>query len=128
MKETSAKLNAKVILCKCPRKHGSEGSDAKTFGIRIEEQRGDWVRTWAFKIDEDKAKREGFDKTPATGTLNLTPEYPGCPYCGTNNLAQCSCGKLFCWSGESNLITCPWCGRKGEYKTVEKLSVKGGGF
>jgi hypothetical protein len=44
-------LNAKVIMAKCSK-------TKKAFGIRIEERGHDWVRTWAFKIDERKAKRE----------------------------------------------------------------------
>jgi hypothetical protein len=84
-----------------------------------------------FKIDEDKARREGFDKEPVSGTLNLTSEYPGCPYCGTANIAQCGCGKLFCFPRENRaaeVITamCPWCGQTGEYHTVKKLHIQGG--
>jgi len=70
MKETTKKhVNAKVVLCKCSQKHGGE-SPSNLFGIRIEEQDGDWVRTWAFKIDEDRAKREGFDETQTRGTMH----------------------------------------------------------
>ncbi|MDR0749788.1 MAG: hypothetical protein LBF62_09490 [Tannerellaceae bacterium] len=55
-----------------------------------------------------------------------TPEYPGCPYCGSYNLAQCACGKVFCNSGESSHKTCPWCGQTGEYHKVDKINIQGG--
>jgi hypothetical protein len=115
------KINARVAVCKCP-------TNKRVFGIRLEERNSDWVRTWAFKIDEDKARREGFDKETVSGTLNLIPEYPGCPYCGTANIAQCGCGKLFCFTGKDTTLTCPWCGQTGEYHSTEKLNIQGGGF
>jgi hypothetical protein len=98
------------------------------FGMRIEERQKDWVRTWAFKIDEKKAKREGFDKEKTSGSMNPTSEYPGCPYCGTSSIAQCSCGKIFCWRDETKQATCPWCGLTGEYNTVHTLTVEGEGL
>ena len=125
--ETIERRNARVILCKCPAKTKG-GAAAKSFGIRIEERKGDWIRTWAFKIDEDKARRENFDKEKISGSLNRTAEYPGCPWCGTSNIAECSCGKLFCWTSENNVSVCPWCGKSGEYQTTEILQVQGGGF
>jgi hypothetical protein len=131
MKENPSKENqgreAKVVLCRCPRTDARETS-ARTFGARIEKLRGDWLRTWAFKIDDDAARREGFDKVTVRGTLTPTGNYPGCPYCGTSNVAQCPCGRLFCWTGEGGLLTCPWCGLKGEYSSVETLNVRSGGF
>jgi hypothetical protein len=114
-------MNANVVLCKCPHSKG-------IFGIRIEQQETDWVRTWAFKINEAKAKKEGFEKTKTTGSMTPTPEYPGCPYCGSMNLAQCSCGKLFCWSSESTKAVCPWCGQTAEYQTVKTIDVEGRGL
>lgn len=121
MKETP-KINANVALCKCPSSKG-------VFGIRIEERGNDWVCTWAFKINESKAEREGFDKTKMIGTMQPTPEYPGCPYCGAKSFAPCSCGKIFCaydWSGKPMEMTCPWCGRTAMYYPAEKTEVTGG--
>lgn len=112
-------INAKVVLCKCRKSKGF-------FGIRIEERKNDWVRTWAFKINEDKAKQEGFEKTKISGSMVPTPEYPGCPYCGAIGIAQCSCGRLFCGPGESNMAVCPWCGQKGEYQTTKLIEFEGG--
>jgi hypothetical protein len=114
-------VNAKVVLCKCPKSKG-------LFGIRVEERENDWVRTWAFKIDENKAKRERFEETKITGSMTPTPEYPGCPYCGSVSVARCSCGKLFCWSIETKTAVCPWCEQKGEYQTAEKIEFEGNGI
>jgi hypothetical protein len=120
MKETP-QIIANVALCKCPSSKG-------VFGIRIEKSGADWLRTWAFKINESKAKREGFDSTKITSSMLPTPEYPGCPYCGTINIALCACGKLFCWSGESGQLTCPWCGQRGDYSAVDTIEFEGRGL
>jgi transcription elongation factor Elf1 len=118
-------MKANVILCKCPHSKG-------IFGIRIEQRNTDWVRTWAFKVDSDKAKREGFDKTKITSSMPVDDKYPGCPYCGSMEIAQCGCGKLFCWHSKAEKETlqkravCPWCGQEGDYSTVEKLEFSGG--
>jgi hypothetical protein len=115
------KINAKIALCKCP-------TNKRVYGIRLEERNSNWVRTWAFRIDEEKSKREGFGATVITGAMNPVDEYPGCPYCGTMNIAQCSCGKLFCWRSETQMATCPWCGQRGEFHTVETIDIKGEGL
>jgi hypothetical protein len=112
-------MNAKIVLCKCP--HSKE-----IYGMRIEERYNDWVRTWAFKISESQAKHEGYEKVKSSGSLQPTSEYPRCPYCGSISIAQCTCGRLFCWNGESNTAVCPWCGQKGDYHTVETIEFEGG--
>ena len=132
-------MAASVILSKCV--------DGRTFGVRIEKRENDWVRTWAFPIDEGKAKREGFDRTKIKGSLDATPEYPGCPYCGTETFVQCTCKKIGCYhesraeeksgnrqerkSKEKNadFYRCPWCNKVSkEIETVESFNVKSGGF
>ena len=56
------KKEASVILAKC--------AQDKLYGIRIEKRDNDWVRTWAFKLKEETAEKEGFDKTlPEVSTL-----------------------------------------------------------
>jgi hypothetical protein len=115
------KIEANVVLCKCPKTRD-------VFGMRLEKRGGDWLRTWAFKVDEQRARREGFDTETTSGTMTPTPEYRGCPYCGTTGLAQCPCGKVFCWSGETRRLTCPWCGQTGDYQDAERLDVQGGGM
>ena len=97
-------MEANVILSKCSKHKGM-------FGIRIEKREGDWVRTWAFKIDERKAKNEGFDKTPITGSLVADSNYPGCPHCGVVAFVCCgSCSKMSCLRSGGTSAHCYWCG------------------
>ena len=128
--ERTKRLNAKVVLCRCPSK-AKDGASSRLFGIRIEERNSDWVRTWAFKINEDNAKREGYITERTTGSLSSTDGYPGCPYCGSHHFAQCSCGKLFCFqdkkqNSEKITLTCPWCNQTGDYHSVKTVHVQGG--
>jgi hypothetical protein len=124
MKESNY-AEAKVVLCKCP-------SSKKVYGLRIERRGSDWVRTWAFPIDEAKAKREGFDAELTRGTLAPVDGYPGCPYCGTYSLAVCGCQKLFCNTEAlhktSQRLTCPWCGETDEFNLTDIVQVEGGGL
>jgi hypothetical protein len=134
MKETGSPIHAKVVLCRC----SEARKEANLFGLRIEERGGDWLRTWAFKVDEGKAKREGFDTERTTGSINPADNYPGCPYCSGMAIAQCGCGKLFCIHGELTRdeqtgqtvmkATCPWCGQQGIFFVTDKLNVQGGGM
>ncbi len=115
-------MNANVVLCKCLK-------SKKLYGMRIEERDNDWFRTWAFKITENKAKHEGYEKMKIIGSLQPTLEYPGCPYCGTSNIVHCgTCGKMSCRSSESDIFICPWCGQKGEIQLVDTIEFKGGGL
>jgi hypothetical protein len=123
----AGKLNAKVIMAKCSKTR-------KTFGIRIEHQRGDWVRTWAFPMDERKAKREGYDANTVTGSMDATDEYPGCPHCGSPGfLSDGDCGHVSCTGGAIDRgdyaeCTCPWCGETSEYSYADSFDVSGGGY
>ncbi len=113
-------MKAAVILMKCP--------EAKlSYGVRVEESHGDWLRTWAFAVPPERAAHEGYDKTSVTGSLNYTSEYNGCPYCGSKEFVICGrCGKLSCWNREER-ISCGWCGLTGNItRTEEDLSVSGG--
>lgn len=82
---------------------------------------------WAFKIDKDKARREGYDDNKVTGSVELAPDYPGCPYCGSKQFYICSCGKIVCYHGEK-VVTCPACGQRGELTEVCEINLKGGGY
>lgn len=116
-------VEANVLLCKC-------NKTSRMYGVRVQKMKdGDWWRTWAFKIKPANARSEGYDATPIQGSLNVTAEYPGCPYCGTLGFVQCGvCKKITCHNGEESL-TCQWCGRKLEnFVTAEKFDVDGGGF
>ena len=122
-------LKANVILVRCPK-------NKKPFGVRIEQRNGDWVRTWAFPIDERKAKHEGFDKNKISGSLNPVDDYPGCPYCGSIGFIVCDCGKLFCpceiKEGDDGygVAKCPWCGEvlDGLAGTDDDIEISGGGY
>ena len=95
-------LEANVILAKCSK-------TGCTFGIRVEKRNNDWVCTWAFPIDEARAKREGFNATKITGSLSLLPEYPGCPHCQANSWVHCgNCGKMSCYDGSTS-VRCHHC-------------------
>jgi hypothetical protein len=119
----SGPLNAKVILAKCSKTQ-------KCFGIRIEQRGGDWVRTWAFPIDERRAKNEGFEANKVSGSMNAVDNYHGCPYCGGVGFVHCGCGKIGCWGsgGETRVYACPWCKQEGEVQIAEKFDVSGGGY
>jgi hypothetical protein len=94
-----------VIVCaRC-----SEAADL--FGIRFERS-GEvrWSATWAFPLKESAARREGYDRSEISGTIQLGPSYPGCPHCADAAIVRCgSCGKVSCWNGEARVVTCPWC-------------------
>lgn len=127
---SSNKMQAKVILGRCP--YAPSKSD-NLFGMRIQKMGSDWVRTWAFKIDSERAHNEGYDRETIQGSFVPASEYPGCPYCGSDNLALCTCGKTFCFKQpefqtKTIRLTCPWCGQVGMYNAAETLQVQGGGF
>jgi len=115
-------VEASVILAKCSEQN-------RAFAIRVEKRNNDWVSTWAFPIDEAKAKREGFDRTKITGSLRAVDRYPGCPYCGNYYLTQCGrCGKVSCDKENSKIFHCNWCGNSGEIDYVDSFTVHSGDF
>ncbi|MDR1604411.1 MAG: hypothetical protein LBS10_06430 [Gracilibacteraceae bacterium] len=119
-------MAASVILAKC-------SVHNRTFGIRVEKRGNDWVSTWAFPIDESKAKREGFDKTKITVSFVPADDYPGCPYCGSNDLIQCGCGRIICrregMTFGNHSFRCPWCGVViQEIQEAESFTVKTNNF
>lgn len=108
-------VEATVIIAKCV-------NTKKIYGIRVERRNNDWHKTWAFKINEKSAKREGFDKTVIHGKFRADDEYNGCPYCGSREFTKCGCGKISCWNGEK-IVRCAWCGAKGEISMVERVEL-----
>ena len=106
------------------------------FGItvdRADTKHKEYVFVWAFKINAAQAHREGYDTKTVRGSITIDNEYPGCPYCGSDNMAKCTCGKTFCfkfpeYKTKSIRLTCPWCGQVGMYNAAETLQVQGGGF
>jgi len=119
-------INATVVLAKCSK-------NRKLFGIRVEEREKRWVRTWAFPLDEAKAKNEGFDANKVT-LGDTDSKYPGCPYCRDSGFAKCgSCEKIGCLGGtekkgEKVSYTCPWCGNSGDLVCVDSVDTSGGGY
>ena len=98
------------------------------FGITVDEDHPRLYRfVWSFKIDKDKAKREGYDTKKVTGSVVLDDNYPGCPYCGDKEFVVCQCGGIICWHGQP-MLTCPHCGYTGLVHKVEAVDIKGGGF
>jgi len=119
-------LNATVILAKCSK-------TKKYFGIRVEQRGKDWVRTWAFPLDERKAKHEGFDKNKVN-LSGVDNDYPGCPHCGDGGFGKCFCDKIGCLGGlqltksETADYTCPWCGETSKMEFADSIDVSGGGY
>ncbi|MDD4262230.1 MAG: TerY-C metal binding domain-containing protein [Syntrophaceticus schinkii] len=99
----------------------------KTFGIRFERTGpNQWEFTWAFAIKAESAKREGYDKTVIRGDILKGINYPGCPYCKSGGFFLCGCGKLNCWDGNKQIVTCAWCGNTAELSgAIEELTVTG---
>lgn len=98
------------------------------FGITVDKiSQRQYKFVWAFKIDKEKAHREGYDTQTVTGSVTLDDNYPGCPYCGSKQFYICSCGKIVCYHGQRT-ATCPSCGRTGELTSVNEIDLRGGGY
>ena len=122
----SGNLHAKIIMARCAKTN-------KTYGIRVEQRDNDWVRTWAFPIDENKAKREGFDVNTISGSLRADPDFPGCPHCKALGFVVCQCGKMGCNGGlvqkeEGAEYQCPWCNQRGIIVIADNFNVSGEGY
>lgn len=114
-------IEAQVALCKC-----QEGK--KTFGVRMEKTPIGWKYDWAFLINEDRAKAEGYDNATIVGAIYPDPEYPGCPFCKGNTFVVCgACGKLNCNNVRGKIFTCEWCGAKGELINYSGSGIKSSG-
>ena len=106
----------------CPKYRG-------LYGITVDElSRGKYTFVWTFPLDEKKAKREGFDKTSVSGSIELQTDYPGCPYCGNTDVVFCGrCDAISCYDG-SGKFTCPKCGNSGKVEVGYKFDLKGGNY
>ncbi len=93
-----------IVVARC----SQNGQD---FGIRFEEQgRGRWIANWAFPHKETPSrKRKDYGRGEITGVFEFDAAYPGCPHCDAPSIFQCVCGKVACWDGKSQAVTCPWC-------------------
>lgn len=99
------------------------------YGITVDKIAQEQLKfVWAFRIDTDKAHREGYDTTSVRGAVTIDSEYPGCPHCGARDFYTCgNCGCVVCYHGEE-VVTCPRCGNRGEIVAVETVNLKGGGY
>lgn len=46
----------------------------------------------------------------AVGQTRISPDYSGCPFCGSHSLFICVCGGISCL-GDSQVVRCPYCGQ-----------------
>ena len=100
----------------------------KPFGITVDRiGKEQYKIVWAFKIDKEKASREGYDTTSVTGAVQIDDEYPGCPHCGSKQFWMCICGHPICYHGQQHLV-CPNCGASGNAQRIEKVNLHGGGY
>lgn len=110
-----------AIMAVCP-------EAKKYYGITIDYLRKNAYKfVWAFKIEKDKAKREGYDSQRVHGSVELDAEYPGCPYCKSKQFIFCSCSAVMCWHGQ-HVVTCPFCGQTGKVSSVSSVDLHGGGL
>jgi len=114
-------IKAEVVMARCSK-------TKETYGVRVEQREKDWIRTWAFPIDERKAKHEGYDTNTISGSMTPTSDFPGCPYCKSMAVVICSCKKMSCGNTNEKTHTCPWCGNSGKLEVVESINVSGGGY
>ena len=104
------------------------GRTKKPFGMTVDKDGPRRYRlVWAFKVDKDKARREGYDQQTITGNVSVDPEFPGCPYCKCKDFFTCRCGAIVCYHGQE-VVTCPECGYSGKLSYAEEVKLKGGGY
>ena len=61
---------AKIALCKCPKTHN-------TYGVRFEKHGTKWKYDWAFKVSEQAAAREHYEKPVCRERLSQEMIIPG---------------------------------------------------
>lgn len=126
--------NVVIVMARCSHNKGY-------FGVRFEENKvGDqglpfrlhlnpkrlWVADWAFAIESEVGRKEGYDKSEIRGTISMGITYPGCPHCNGRSIFRCSCRKVACWDGKSQMVTCPYCGMTGLVNgQIDRLSSGG---
>ena len=119
----SKKCEAIVIVAKCSK-------TGKLYGNRVEKKSdGKWHFTWAFKLNQDIIKKEGYDKSTIVGSMVNDESYKGCPYCGNPDWLYCeTCGKMNCYDGEKKYQVCNWCNANLFVYNPERYKLKGGEF
>ena len=111
--------NVVIVMARCS--HNQQG-----FGIRFEEKsQGQWACDWAFAVKDATASKEGYDRGEIAGAFGFDSTYLGCPHCRAPTFFKCGCGKVGCWDGERQTVTCPWCEVRIELSgQIESLGVK----
>lgn len=101
----------------------------KTFGITAVKIGRDYNFTWAFKLNRESAKHEGFENNHVKGNIFNDAEYPGCPHCGAPTWYQCGgCHRFVCMQSNQKMVRCPECGNEGEVVTSDSFDLNGGDF
>jgi len=113
-------MEAQVVIAKCQK-------SKKTYGMRVERRGNSWCLTWAFKINEKMAAREGFEHAKISGDFYMDGAFPGCPYCGAMNFIQCACTKLTCYD-DSGMAECAWCGFSAKPVVGEQFEITSGDY
>ena len=118
---TKISQNAFAVMAVCE-------ETKKPFGITVDPVKNNLLFVWAFKIDKEKAHREGFDQRNVNGSIIYDANFPGCPHCGAKQLYVCdNCKALVCYHGEKHIV-CPSCGMHGEIRMVKSVKLRGGGY
>lgn len=117
------KNGAFVVMAQC-------GQTKQCIGITLNPITSKHYRAmWAFKIKKDIAKREHFDKTSVDGNIDLDIDFCGCPYCGATSFYFCGkCGKMVCYDGKTEIVTCPNCGTTSELQISDNFHIEGGSY
>lgn len=98
----------------------------RTFGITAQRQGKEYVFTWAFKLNAETAKREGFERNKVSGNIINGEVFPGCPHCGAQSWFQCGkCKRFVCMSPEQTVVRCPECGNEGELIYSDSFDLSG---
>lgn len=116
-------MRAEIVTARC-------AGDGSLYGMRMQEaDRGTWLYTWTFRLREQTAEREGYGGGEIAGTLEMAPEWPGCPHCRSESFVRCgACGKVTCHATSGGSFRCRWCDNRGEISgTIDRLSARDDG-
>lgn len=121
--EDRSRRRITIVLARCSKTR-------EPFAIRFEPRGSDqWTATWTFAIRESSARREGYEGQEIAGSFDFDPAYPGCPHCHGRQIFRCACaerGRVGCWNGKENSVTCPWCGRTSRLEgQIDRLGSRG---
>jgi hypothetical protein len=85
-----------------------------------------WMIDYAYRIREDFVVGQQTSNQNIAGSLALSADFSGCPYCHARSFVKCNCGRFGCWSGQSTEYQCPWCGYSGPVGPSGINSFSGG--